>query len=40
MFKPASGIKELYQPAYEFKEENNPEKNPKRNRDNEGKVKL
>ncbi len=40
MFKPASGSKELYLPAYEFKEENNPELNPKRNRDQEGKVKL
>lgn len=40
MFKPASGFKEIHTPAYEFKEENNPEKDPKRNRDNDGKVKL
>lgn len=40
MFKPASNLKELYLPSYEFKEENNPEKNSKRNRDNDGKVKL
>ncbi len=40
MFKPASGNKELYLSSYEFKEENNPELNPKRNRDSEGKVKV
>jgi hypothetical protein len=40
MFKPASNLKELYLPSYEFKEENNPELNAKRNRDPEGKVKL
>jgi hypothetical protein len=32
-FKPASGFKELHTSSYEFKEENNPEKNPKRNRE-------
>lgn len=40
MFKPASGFKELHIPPYEYKEENNPEKQPKRNRELDGKVKL
>ena len=40
MFKPASGFKELHKSVYEYKVENNPEQDPKRNRDPDGKVKL
>jgi len=39
-FKPASGFKETAQVPYEYKEENNPERDPKRNRDPDGKVKA
>lgn len=39
MFKPAAGFKETQPFPYEFKEENNPELDPKRNRDPDGKVK-
>lgn len=30
----------MHTPSYEYKEENNPEKNPKRNRESDGKVKA
>jgi len=40
MFKPASGFKSVNKSSYEYKTENNPELNPKRNRDADGKVKL
>ena len=40
MFKPASGFKQTAQVPYAFKEENNPEQDPKRNRDPDGKVKC
>jgi hypothetical protein len=40
MFIPASGFKELHIPPYEYKEENNPEKEPKRNREGDGKVRT
>lgn len=40
MFKPASGFKETQPVPYEYKEQNNPELNPKRNRDEDGKVKA
>jgi len=39
MFKPASGFKETAKVPYEYKEQNNPELDPKRNRDTDGKVK-
>lgn len=40
MFKPASGFKETQSYPYEYKQQNNPELDPKRNRDGDGKVKA
>ena len=40
MWKPAGKGKEEYKPSYTYKEEDNPERDPKRFREEDGKVKA